>query len=715
MVTEDYLTVEISNGIATIWMDQKNEKINKVSADLVACFEAVLEPLTNNNEVKAIVMMSKKKDFIAGADIEMFQKVQKPGDIKPLTQKGHEYLKKIANYPKPVVAAIHGNCLGAGLEIAMACHVRIAANDKKTKVALPEVKLGLLPGGGGTQRLPRLVGIQKALDMMLTGKNVYATKAFRMGLVDRLSNPDVLHKAACEFALELTKKKFDRKDKRKLFEKLLESPLFNWIIFKKARQMVMGMTKGNYPAPLRILDCVEAGYKGGSKAGYAAEIEHFEILVLSNESRQLINIFFAMTDKKKNPYAGQEREIKELAMVGAGFMGAGIAEVSITDGIEVILKDIKEETIASAKKIIHDNFSKRLNKKAMTQMEYETNMSRLHSKLDYNGFGNVDIIVEAVFEEINLKRKVLAECEAATSDNCIFATNTSALPISDIARDAKRPELVIGMHYFSPVPKMPLLEIIVTDKTADWVTASCYELGVRQGKTCIVVKDGPGFYTTRIVCPMMNETNLIMEEGADILKIDKYLKEFGYPVGPVTLMDEVGIDVAAHINKGSLMDYIKLRPGLKISDAMIRLADAGYYGRKNKKGFFKYDAKTGKKLKELDDNIYDFFGGSERKTDKDPGFDKVSLQHRIAFMMVNEAALCLQDEIIQNPLDGDIGAVFGLGFPPFRGGPFRYMDTIGTSETLRIMDGLAEKCGPRFAAAQIIRDYDKAGKKFYGS
>ena len=303
MITEDYLTLEIFGGVATIWMDQKNEKINKVSADLVACFEEVLEPLTNNDEVKAIVLMSKKNDFIAGADIEMFQKVQKPGDIKPLTEKGHEYLNKIANYPKPVVAAIHGNCLGAGLEIAMACHVRIAANDKKTKVALPEVKLGLLPGGGGTQRLPKLVGIQKALDMMMTGKNVYATKAFRMGLVDRLANPDVLHKAACEFALELTKKKFNRKDKRKFLEKFLEgNPITRGIIFKKARQMVMGMTKGNYPAPLRILDCVEAGYKGGSQAGYAAEIEHFENLVLSNESRQLINIFFAMTDKKKNPY-----------------------------------------------------------------------------------------------------------------------------------------------------------------------------------------------------------------------------------------------------------------------------------------------------------------------------------------------------------------------------------------------------------------------------
>ncbi len=709
MEVAEYLQVEIENGVATIWLDQKNEKINKVSSDLVACFEEVLDPLKNNSEVKAIVMMSRKKDFIAGADIEMFKKVQKPGDFKPLSKQGHEYLNKIANFSKPIVAAIHGNCLGAGLEIAMACHVRIAANDKATKVALPEVKLGLLPGAGGTQRLPRLVGIQKALDMMMTGKNVYSSKAFKMGLIDRLAGPDVLHKAAKDFALELTKKKFKRKDKRKLMEKLLEgNPITRGIIFKKARQMVMGMTKGNYPAPLRILDCVEAGYKGGMTAGLAAEVEHFESLVLSNESRQLINIFFAMTDKKKNPYSGQEKKVNELAMVGAGFMGAGIAEVSITDGIEVILKDIKEETLASAKKTIHDNFSKRLKKKAMTQMEYEKNMSRLHSKMDYEGFDNVDIVVEAVFEEVNLKRRVLAECEAATPDHCIFATNTSALPIADVASESKRPEQVIGMHYFSPVPKMPLLEIIITDKTADWVTASCYDLGVRQGKTCIVVKDGPGFYTTRILCPMMNETNLVLEEGGDILKIDKYLKEFGYPVGPVTLMDEVGIDVAAHINKGSLMDYIKSRPGLKVSDKMIVLADAGYYGRKNHKGFYQYDAKTGKKIKKVDPNIYDFFGGPNRKD-----FDKTELQHRIAFMMVNEAALCLQEGIISNPLDGDIGAVFGLGFPPFRGGPFRHMDTIGATETLRIMDGLAEKFGERFAAAQIIRDQEKAGKRFY--
>lgn len=707
---QDYLTIETLDGVATVWLDQKGEKINKVSPAMAGLFDSVFDRLEKDPEVKAIVLISRKNDFIAGADIEMFRQVKQPGDFVPIARKGHEIMNRIEQSKKPVVAAIHGNCLGAGLEIALACTARIASDDRTTALALPEVRLGLLPGAGGTQRLPRLIGIQKALDMMLTGKNIYAYPAKKIGLVDKLIHRDGLHEAAKKFALELVNKPLKRKDNRRLLDKIIEGPL-KFIVFRKARQMVMRMTSGNYPAPLKIIECVETGMSRGAKAGYEAELKKFEELLLSRESRQLINVFFAMTEKKKNPMKDKAREVKRLGILGAGFMGAGIAEVSLNDGIDVVMKDIKQETLSAAKKTIYKDFESKVKKKAMTRIELEETMARVSGQLDYRGFHNLDIVIEAVFEDLSVKHRVLAEVEAVTKSDCIFASNTSALPIKSIAEKATRPELVIGMHYFSPVPKMPLLEIITYDKTADWVTATCYELGLRQGKTVIVVKDGPGFYTSRILGPFMNEALLMLEEGGDILQIDREVRKFGYPVGPITLYDEVGIDIAAHVLTGDVNKYYReTREGAKSGgEGIIRMYQAGYSGRKNKKGFYQYDARTGKKIHgKIDADVYNFFGGPSRQL-----LDAEFIRQRCAFAMINEAAYCLQEGIISSPLDGDVGAIFGLGFPPFRGGPFRYLDTLGADKAVSILEGLAAKTTARFKPAQILYDYAKSGKRFY--
>jgi 3-hydroxyacyl-CoA dehydrogenase / enoyl-CoA hydratase / 3-hydroxybutyryl-CoA epimerase len=710
---EYYYTIEKSaNGVATIWMDQKGEKINKIGPELIELFDEVFVDIEKDPAIKAVVLISKKKDFIAGADIESFQKVTKKGDFEPVTRKGHEILNRIAASKKPVVAAIHGNCLGAGLEIALACTARIASDDKSTKMALPEVKLGLLPGGGGTQRLPRLVGLQKALDMMLTGKNIFARPALKMGLVDKVANKEALYNSAVKFALELAEKPIKRIDKARfrtndLKNSLIEGPLSS-IVFNQARKMVDGFAHGNYPAPYKILECVQTGWKKGMKAGLDAEAIKFEELILSPQSRQLINIFFAMTEKKKNPLKELAKPVNKIAMLGTGFMGAGIAEVSITDDIDVLLKDVNQEMLSSAYKTIYDDLNKRVKKKAMTTIELQETMARLSSSLDFSGFKHVDLVIEAVFEDLSLKQKILAEVEANTREDCIFASNTSALPIKAIAEKAKRPELVIGMHYFSPVPKMPLLEIIKTDQTADWVVGTCYEIGLRQGKTVIVVNDGPGFYTTRILAPLMNEAQLMLEEGGDILHIDREMNLYGFPVGPITLADEVGIDVGAHIMSGDLMKAVVADRNFKVSTTLIDLFKAGYKGRKNKMGFYRYDAK-GKKVKgTVNLEVYNFYGGQKRIK-----HDSNEIRMRGGMAMVNEAALCLQEGIITSPLDGDIGAIFGLGFPPFLGGPFRYIDTLGASEVVRIMNELAAKHGDRFKPAQIIVDYAKDGKKFY--
>jgi 3-hydroxyacyl-CoA dehydrogenase/enoyl-CoA hydratase/3-hydroxybutyryl-CoA epimerase len=726
MKREDYIQIEKNaNGVCTIWMDQKNEKINKIGPDLIGLFESVFDEINADNSIKAIVLTSKKKDFIAGADIEAFQKVEKPGDWKPIAEKGHAILNQIEKSKKPIVAAIHGNALGAGLEIALACHARVISNDKSSKVALPEVKLGLLPGGGGTQRLPRLVGLQSALDMMLTGKNIFPYPALKMGLVDKVVHVNALQSTAQKFALELVGNPIKRERNdigfdtikagfpalQKVFTNIvLEAPLVNNIVFDQAKKMVDKQAHGNYPAPYKIMECVKIGWNDGLEKGYAAEVEKFEELILSPVSRQLINIFFAMTDKKKNPY--DEKLIKKvhrMGMIGAGFMGAGIAEVSIDDGMHVLLKDVNQDMINSAYKGIYDSNNKKVLKKAMTKVELEEKMALLQGSLNYSDLDNQEIIIEAVFEDLNLKQRIIADVEANAKPNTIFATNTSALPIKHIAAKAKHPELVIGMHYFSPVPKMPLLEIVKTEKTADWVIATCYDVGVRQGKTVIVVNDGPGFYTTRILAPLMNEAQLLLDEGGDILQIDKEMNLFGFPVGPITLADEVGIDVGAHIMSGELMtEMLKLRPDFKVSKTLLEISKAGYKGRKNKKGFYKYDEKGKKVSGQVDSEIYKYYGGNTRKK-----IDVTEIHHRCAFAMVNEAALCLEEGIIANPLDGDIGAVFGLGFPPFRGGPFRYVDSIGAKKAVEILKDLEQQFGARFKPAQILVDYAKKGKLFY--
>lgn len=702
-------TVEKRNGVGIIWLDQPGEKINKISVEVIEEFDKIFAQYENDNDVKAFVLISKKKDFIAGADIDMFKKVEKKGDFEPVTRRGHQSLNRLEASKKPIVAAISGACLGAGTEIALACHARVVSDEPGTHFALPEIMLGLLPGGGGTQRLPRLIGLQRSLDMLLTGKKIYAYKAKKMNLANLVTTKEALLNAAMDMALRLTKQPIQRKDARTLVEKILESnSITRSIIYKKAMEMVMRQTMGNYPAPLRILECVETGMEKGIEKGLDAEAVKFEELILTNESRQLINIFFAMTDKKKNPYEGKAeiKPINNLAMVGAGFMGAGIAQVSALDGINVLLKDIKEETLATAKQTVWKELYKKVERKSMKQAEAEEVINRIETALDYAGLNRADIIVEAVFEEIKLKQRIVEDCEAAARPDTIFASNTSALPISHIAEKAARPENIIGLHYFSPVPKMPLLEIVKTPKTADWVTATSFELGIRQGKTCIVVNDGPGFYTTRILAPYFNECLLLIEEGCDAALIDKAMKKYGFPVGPVTLLDEVGLDVGAHVMSGELVEYYKLRDGARITDAVGKMFKDGRLGKKNKRGFYRYDDK-GKK-QGIDETIYHYFGNPTRKE-----FAQETIQNRMGMVMVNEAILCLEENILLDARDGDVGAVFGLGFPPFTGGPFRYVDYIGLDKVLAIMDDLSVKYGNRFKPAKLLRDMAAKGQKFH--
>jgi len=721
-----YLQVEkTDSNVMVVTIDCPDSKVNKVSSGLLAEISGLLDTIEQDESLKGLVILSAKDDnFVVGADIDELNAMKTADEVIAYISKAHAILRRIEDLKIPAVSAIHGNCLGGGLELALVTDYRIASDSPKTVMGLPEVQLGLIPAAGGTQRLPRLIGLTGALPLMLTGKQLRPRKAVRMGLIDEIVMPHGMKQVAVAKALQLAEGKGRQPRKRSLKEKVMdatvnralqETAVGRNIVFSKARQQVMKQTMGHYPAALEIINSVEYGLKHGVKEGLEHDIRTFSKLVMDPTSGALRSLFEGMTDLKKNPMKEHAVVVKKMAVLGCGLMGHGIASVSVGITDTILMKDVTLEAAAKGMGEVYKWLDRQVKSGAITKFERDSRYGKLLACDDFASFRNTDLVIEAVFEDLGLKRKVLADVEEATGDRTIFASNTSALPIGHIAEGCRRPENVVGMHYFSPVPKMPLLEIIVTDRTARWVEATALEFGIMQGKTCIVVKDGPGFYTTRILVPLLNESMKLLEEGADAREIDMAMKLFGYPVGPITLVDELGIDVAAHVAKGEIKKLFEAR-GLTGTDGYTKLFEHGYKGRKNGKGFYVYDAPKRKGLpflngkkkggRPVNDEIYGILGVSRK------AFDRAEIQDRLSLAMINEAVLCLQEGIIGNARDGDIGAVFGLGFPPFTGGPFRYMDLVGAKTIVDKMKRLEDRFGALYSPPELLKDMAKHGRKF---
>ncbi|MBN1533687.1 MAG: enoyl-CoA hydratase/isomerase family protein [Spirochaetes bacterium] len=703
-----YLQVEkTSDNIVAITINCPDSKVNKVSSGLLKEISDVLDQI-EKEEVTGVAIVSGKADnFVVGADIDELRSKTSDKEVERYIRSGHDILNRLASIRVPKVCAIHGNCLGGGLELTLVADWRIASDSTATVFGLPEVMIGLLPAAGGTHRLPRLVGLRTAMPLMLTGKNLRVKKAKRLGLVDEVVMPHGLKDVAIKRARMLAKKREKRKRKRSLVDFLLESnPIGRGIVFSQARKMVMRQTRGLYPAPLEIIDSVEYGYKKGVLKGLDKDAERFVRLVGRPETKSLMSIFFGMTALKKNPLEKKAKPVRKLAVLGAGLMGSGIAAVSTPVCETLLLKDMTLDAVARGMKEIWKGIAKQVKSGAIEKFEGEKRYGRIVPCDDYRDFRNTDIVIEAVFEDLKLKRKILGDIEANCEAGTIFASNTSSIPIKSIAQGCRRPQNVIGMHYFSPVTRMPLLEIIKTEKTADWVVATALDTGIRQGKTCIIVRDGPGFYTTRILAPLLFEGGLLLSEGAEMQDIDRAMHQFGYPVGPITLLDEVGIDVGAHVAE-TLSPIMEPR-GITSPKDMFRMIEKGYLGRKSGMGMYRYDVPKKKGRKPVNQDVYVMLGNAPRRK-----FAVEEIQQRVSLMMVNEAALCLQEGIIPSPQVGDMGAILGLGFPPFRGGPFRYVDSTGTDTIVSIMEGLAEKHGVRFTPAPILVQMTKKKNSFY--
>ena len=701
--------LEFEDGIGVIRMNQPGKPVNVISADLIAEMDDIITRLEEGEGgVRAAVILSEKKGtWIAGADIEEFKKFTSAEDAESVSRTGQELLNRLERLPIPVVAAIDGVALGGGLEVALACTYRVASDSSKTKLGLPEVNLGIVPGAGGTQRLPRLIGLAGALDLMLTGKQLDARRARAAGIVDEVIPAPILEEQAMRAARDLASGKIKPKGgRRRGSPKFAENlPGLRGFIFSKARQGVMEKTHGLYPAPLRLLEVVAGGLDRPLEEGLKLEARAFGELAVTPEARSLVHLFFTTTAAKNDPdlpEGTKPREVDRIAVVGAGFMGAGIAAVSAESGISVRLKDVKADAAAKGLKTARDTLIKRAKRKKAKPYEVTKLIDRVEATTEYTGFHASDVIVEAVFEDISLKNKVFKEIEEHIGEDTVLGSNTSTIPIATLAEASERPENVIGLHFFSPVDKMPLLEIITHPGTAPWVIATSHAYGKAIGKTPIIVNDSPGFYANRILSPYMAEAALLLEEGVRVEDIDRAMTLWGYPVGPIKLYDEVGIDVAQKAGKIMAEAFADRFKPSQVIDKMV--AD-GRLGRKSGKGFYKYGEDG--KAAGADDAVYALIGAAPAKS-----MPREEIQERLGLMMVNEAIRTLEEGVLRSARDGDVGAVLGIGFPPFRGGPFWYVDQTGAATVLERLRALEAKHGQRFAPAKMLVEYAESGKKF---
>ncbi|UQA50575.1 fatty acid oxidation complex subunit alpha FadJ [Vibrio sp. ED002] len=688
--------------IAWLAIDVPNEKMNTLQAAFADEMKEIFAQLKDTNGVKGMIIHSLKPDnFVAGADVRMLEACTTASEAEALAKQGQDLFQQLSELPYPVVAAIHGPCLGGGLELALACDYRVCTDSDKTRLGLPEVQLGLLPGSGGTQRLPRLIGLLPSLDLILTGKQLRAKKAKKLGVVDACVPETVLLDVA-KMHVEKGKKKGKQKQSTK--EKLMSgSGLGRKFVFEQAAKKTNEKTRGNYPATVAILEVIQHGLEKGFAQGQELEAKRFSELVMSSESKALRSIFFATTEmKKENGTEAEPASVGRVGVLGGGLMGAGISHVSVAKAkVPVRIKDVSNDGVLNSLNYNYKLFDKQRKRRIISKAGLQAKMLQLSGGIDFTSFNHIDVVIEAVFEDLDLKQTMVADIEANAKLDTIFATNTSSLPIHKIAEKAERPENIVGLHYFSPVEKMPLVEVIPHETTSDETISTVVALAKKQGKTPIVVKDKAGFYVNRILAPYMNEAAHILLANEPIEQLDNALLDFGFPVGPITLLDEVGVDIGAKIMPILVNELGERFKGPDVFDTLL---NDGRKGRKSGKGFYTYKGKK----KEVDKSVYKLLNLTPESKLSD---NDIAL--RCVLPMLNEAVRCLDDGIIRSPRDGDIGAIFGIGFPPFLGGPFRYMDQFGLKELVEKMNEFASKYGDRYAPCDGLLTRAGEGRNFY--
>ncbi|MEL0628506.1 3-hydroxyacyl-CoA dehydrogenase NAD-binding domain-containing protein [Psychromonas aquatilis] len=707
-----HIHIQQNEWLIRVTFDCAEQKINTLSHQVMNELCALLKQFESAPQ-KVISFESAKQDiFIAGADIKELQQINDVEMAKEKAHFGQKIFKTLAALPQTKVAVINGSCVGGGCELALACDFRLATDNPKTKIGLPEVKLGIIPGWGGTQRLPRLIGLPAALSMILPGKLVSASKAYRLHLVDKVISCIDLEEQVEQFLENLQNSSFqtdlvNRRQPKNTLGKLKQfigdTAAARFYILKKARQQVLKTTKGLYPAPLAVLDVYEK--KCGFDEGIQRELIEFSNLAPSDICKNLIAIFFLTQEVKR-----QQREAysdvvtlpKTGAVIGAGVMGGGIAWLMSSKGLSVRLKDIQWQSIELGYQKVVEYFNQLKKRGKVKQGEIDAAINRIGGSLDYSGFNRVDMAIEAVVEVIDVKQKVLQEAEAALPETSLLCTNTSALSVTEMASVLKRPEQFCGIHFFNPVNRMPLVEVIKGQQTNSQTIAQAISVCHLWGKVPVVVKDSPGFLVNRILLPYLNEAAYLLEEGADIEKVDQVMTDFGMPMGPFQLADQVGIDVGykvAKILEASFGERMQVAPVLEHLYAKLKLL-----GKKSGRGFYRYQDQE----VQVNELLYQSptVKDSEDKSDAE-------IIDRLMLVMVNEAAHCIDEGIVENAGQLDLAMVMGTGFPAWRGGLCRWADNVGCAEVAKRLDALQQTVGSRYQAATYLRTCAKQGRGFY--
>jgi len=710
------ISLNVENNIGWLVLDLEGEKVNKFSTPVMHRIKEVLEEIRSNSDIKVLVVTSKKeKIYIAGADINEIRDITEEDKFLAAVNAGQGIMNQFEDLKFPVIAAINGACVGGGCEFALACDYRIASDDKSTKIGLPETQLGIIPGFGGCVRLPRVVGLQESLGIILAGKSVPAKKALKIGLIDKMIPKEIFEDEVKKFANKILKE--GAKKRKKIFkpknmaQKITESFIMRSTVFKKAKQGVMKMSKGHYPAPLEAIKVIKDTYKSSNRTkSLKREAEGFIKVAPTSVSKNLINIFFMMEDvKKATGVPGKDiktEKINHVSVLGAGTMGGGIAQLAADKGIFVRMKDISVEAIAVGLKAAHLIWNKKVKRRRMNKFEYSQKMDRLSGGLDYAGFKNTDVVIEAIVEDMNIKKSVISDTVKHLKDSAIVATNTSSLSVTEMAKAHPNPKQFVGMHFFNPVDKMPLVEVIRGEHTSDEVVAQIFKLSKDMGKTPVVVKDGPGFLVNRLLLPLLAEALFILKDGMAVEKVDRiYTHTFGMPMGPYRLMDEVRLDVCVKvlkIFKEAFSDRIET------PDLVSKISETNRLGKKNQKGFYKYDSK-GKEL-EFDPTVYSDLGLSKATN---PLSEDECIQRGL-YTMINEASRALhEDKIVETPEEVDLAMIMGTGFPPFRGGLLRYADSKGIKNIISQLEVFESKYGKRFKPSESLIKMGQEGKTFY--
>ena len=679
------IILEINQNIATLTFDLQNEKINKLSFEILKEFKEILNTIENDSSIKALVIDSAKKNiFIAGADIKEIEKLKDEKEVYEALMEVHEIFNKLENLQIPTIAYINGACMGGGLELALACKYRVLSTNEKTKLAFPEIKLGIFPGFAGTIRAPKLIGLINALDLILSGKTIDAKKAYKIGLADTIFDD-----AQKEFMLEgFVKKAIYGTIKRKSNFNFLNYAPLNEIVFSKALKGLEAKVNKDFKAPYKALEVIKATINKELDDAIKIEAREFAKLAVSKESKNMIKLFFLFEKLNKN-YTKTSNPISNAIVLGNGVMGKGIIWLfsKYLDDVRIKIRDISQanEIIKDVSKI-YDYLVKT---RKMTKNQAEFKLNKISYTQDFIGFKNFDFIIEAIVEDENIKKQTYKEIENVANENTIIATNTSSISIEKLSSEVKNKENFLGVHFFNPVNLMPLVEVIPNSNTSKETINKVFELLISCGKTPILVGDCAGFIVNRILLPYMNEAAFILQQGSKIEKIDNIIKDFGMPMGPFTLADTVGVDIGYKVATILNESYGSRMP---IASIIEKMYNAKLLGKKTKAGFYEYagrDAYPNSHVTSMLENNNKIIEDDE-------------IVQRCIYIMINEASRCLEENIVTDASIIDFAMISGTGFPAYKGGLLSYANEIGLKNILESLRKFEKEFGSRFTPSNLL-------------